>query len=302
MPTLWHEVMVQLLRDEPRLAVALAGRLVPMPRSGRARLEPADFAQPVAPAMQADAAVRLVDRHGRPRMGLVVEVQLAIDRRKWRSWPLYVASLHARLGCAAYLLVLAPDRHVAGWARRPITTFQPNAPFVPLVLGPDEIPRVVDVAAARQSPQLALLSALVHAHDAGSLDVALAGMAAADALRRIDAERAAFYHEVICQKLGARLLAELERAMQVKGFEFKSAFARKHRAEGRVEGRVEGRGDVLLKQLELRFGPPSPEVVARVRQADTATLDRWVEQILTAASAAELFAASAADATGGEAE
>ena|SRR5690242_2911824 len=43
----------------------------------------------------------------------VVEVQLRIDRRKRRTWPVYVATVHARLHCPVALLVICPDRAAA---------------------------------------------------------------------------------------------------------------------------------------------------------------------------------------------
>ena len=54
------------------------------------------------------------------------------------------------------------------------------------------------------------------------------------------------------------------------------------RAKGRAEGRVEGKAETLLRQLALRFGPLSEEVVARVRQGDLQALERWTASILTA--------------------
>ncbi len=54
------------------------------------------------------------------------------------------------------------------------------------------------------------------------------------------------------------------------------------RAEGRAEGRAEERAVILVKLLTLKFGPLAPEVQARVSAANTATVERWLERVLTA--------------------
>ena len=54
------------------------------------------------------------------------------------------------------------------------------------------------------------------------------------------------------------------------------------REEGREEGRREGQINLLLKQLELKFGPMSAELRNRIHAADSETLSMWSERILTA--------------------
>jgi hypothetical protein len=57
----------------------------------------------------------------------------------------------------------------------------------------------------------------------------------------------------------------------------------------REEGRAEGRAEMLLKVLELKFGQPSSETIARVRAANIEDLDRWVQRIISANSLEEVF-------------
>jgi len=61
--------------------------------------------------------------------------------------------------------------------------------------------------------------------------------------------------------------------------------------QGRLEGRQEGEAALLLRLLELRFGPLDETSGARVRRADAETLLRWGEKVLTAASLEEVFKA-----------
>ena len=54
--------------------------------------------------------------------------------------------------------------------------------------------------------------------------------------------------------------------------------------KGREEGLLLGRRATIRHQFRLKFGVLSDEVLARVESADAATLDRWEERILTAAT------------------
>ena len=59
--------------------------------------------------------------------------------------------------------------------------------------------------------------------------------------------------------------------------------------KGRQEGRQEGEALVLLRQIELKFGPPSATVRQRIRAADAETLLRWLERVLTADTLEAVF-------------
>ncbi|NBC33040.1 MAG: DUF4351 domain-containing protein [Alphaproteobacteria bacterium] len=65
------------------------------------------------------------------------------------------------------------------------------------------------------------------------------------------------------------------------------------RAEGLVEGRVEGRQeaqtDILVRQIERRFGPVPQDLRQRIDAADSATLDRWLDRILDAPTRDAVF-------------
>ena len=61
------------------------------------------------------------------------------------------------------------------------------------------------------------------------------------------------------------------------------------RQEGEQKGRLQGRQDLLLKAIALRFGKPSGEIEARVRQGTHEEVERWFEATLLANSADELL-------------
>jgi hypothetical protein len=54
------------------------------------------------------------------------------------------------------------------------------------------------------------------------------------------------------------------------------------RQQGWQAGRQEGVANVLLLQIERKFGPPSEAVRARITSADPETQLAWTERILTA--------------------
>ena len=60
-------------------------------------------------------------------------------------------------------------------------------------------------------------------------------------------------------------------------------------AEGIQEGRQEGESAMLLRQIALKFGPPDPSILHRIETADTDTLLRWAERILTATTLDEVL-------------
>jgi len=63
------------------------------------------------------------------------------------------------------------------------------------------------------------------------------------------------------------------------------------RVEGRAEGRLEGQAELLLVLLRTRFGELTPEVVTRVRSADSARLEAWATRSLSATRIGDLFGA-----------
>jgi hypothetical protein len=59
--------------------------------------------------------------------------------------------------------------------------------------------------------------------------------------------------------------------------------------EWKREGRKEGETNILLKLIELKFGKLSQEDRNSVQSADSETLLKWGDRILTADSLDELF-------------
>lgn len=175
MPSLSHDILVELFRNRPRLGGELLHACAGIDLSGdTVELGSSDLSQVVPTEFRADAVIVFRDRDKKAVAALVVEVQRTRDRDKRRTWPVYVAVLRARHDCPVTLLVIAPDPAVAQWARRPIELGHPGFTLHPLVASHDNIPKLEGLDEAKRAPELTVLSAIVHPE----LQIARAALAA----------------------------------------------------------------------------------------------------------------------------
>lgn len=116
MPSQLHEALLLLFRNRPTLAPELLRDAlhVELPQYTEARIDSADLTDVQPAEYRADLVVLLWK--GEPVLGIVVEVQLSADERKFYVWPVYVANLRARLKCPVCLLVVTADDATARWA------------------------------------------------------------------------------------------------------------------------------------------------------------------------------------------
>jgi hypothetical protein len=242
-PSFDHEILVELFRNDGRLAPELlrtcAGYQID---HARVELGSVDLSQVASTEYRADAVAILRDGDNHPVAGVIVEIQRQIDRDKQWSWPIYVATLRARLRCPAVLLVLVPTSDVAAWARREIDLGHPGFRLMPIVVDFHDIPRIVDRETASYLPELAVLSALAHPEPEIT-------QVAFDVLDLLPEERRRLYFDVIWRALPMNLRQLMEVHVQryeyqsdfARNYEFQSNFARKYYGQGREEGREEGR-------------------------------------------------------------
>ncbi len=227
-----HEILVELFRNRPELAVELIAVSVGLDaRPDRVELGSIDLSQVISVEYRADAVVLLRDRANDVISAVVVEVQTTTDVAKHLSWPQYITALRAREGCPVMLLVVATDEKVARWARKPIETGHPKFVLEPVVIGFDDVPMVT--GAPNETPELAVLSTLAHP----TVEVARVALAAIQAL---PTDRSTLYFDLILRALDPVCKAVIEAEM-MKNYEFQSAFAKKFYGQGRDEGREEGR-------------------------------------------------------------
>src|SRR5688500_11102975 len=106
MPSVQHELVVGLLRDDPRLICELLPTALGTDMTHGMELvdRSENITEIASPDYRADAVlVRTADERG-PAEAFIVEVQLQPDVRKRYTWPQYVSGLRARLECPVTLL------------------------------------------------------------------------------------------------------------------------------------------------------------------------------------------------------
>lgn len=94
---------------------------------------------------------------------------------------------------------------------------------------------------------------------------------------------------------GKKKPPELEELTEVRTMlaetvaEWQEEWKRQGLEQGLEKGRKEGQANILLKQLEFKFGKLNSKDRKRVQSADSKTLLNWGERILTANTMAEIF-------------
>lgn len=262
MPTLVHEAPLAVLREVPGLVPALLRDAlgIEVPAFATVDLDDAALTQAVPAELRADLVVQLRgDAPARdPVMGIVVEIQRQRDDRKRYSWPLYLAALRARLRCPTCLIVITADDGTARWAATPIDDLQPRSRLVPLVLGPDRMPRLTRVEAVRD-PWLAVLSALVHGDRAEGTDTLVAAI---DALAALPDDQSVICYHLLRSSLTRMPREALEKLMQLHiapGSELDRAIREDYERHG---------ARVFALRLMDRFGALEPEFRRRVLEQD----------------------------------
>ncbi|MBK9756910.1 MAG: hypothetical protein IPO88_26110 [Nannocystis sp.] len=207
MPSLAHHALVDLFREQPSLAPRLLARVhgLKLPRGVRYRLGDTNLDH-VHPAERRADLVLELRRGSHTLLVIVLEVQRRIDRHKHLAWLEYLVS--ARRRGPACVLVVSTSARVAAWAAQPFDLGPGNESLRVWVLGPQQIEAVTDIDAARESPGLAFLSALVHAkREPATLRAAVA------CLPSLGEERAELYYNLLTEHLPPELYPDLELQM-----------------------------------------------------------------------------------------
>ena len=116
-----HAALLLLFQNRPTLALELLHRAFGLGAEAAepAQIESVDVTEAMPAELRADFVVRYLG--GKKPLVVVVEVQRKRDATKRFTWPAYVALLRARFRTDVRLLVVAPERAVAQWCRRPDT-------------------------------------------------------------------------------------------------------------------------------------------------------------------------------------
>lgn len=224
---------------------------------------------------------------------LAVEVQLAPDENKRWSWPAYVANKRHQLRRNVQLVILTLEPFTARWAKQPIILDDTGFQLKPLVIGPKQIPLVLDAVMVAQHPELFVLSAM--AHGKGPKAQAISS-AAQNLPTGLDDAATEFYIELVLSHLSAAARRALEVWMN-PGWEPQTPFVqelRRRRLEAQhahEAGIKEGLSDALIRVLTARGLPVSEAVLRQIHDCtDTARLNRWLTRAVTATSAEDVVA------------
>jgi hypothetical protein len=282
MPSMAHELLVELFKTRPSLAAEILIEVlgVALPAYTEARLASIDLIEIQPAEYRADVVVVLHDG-GAPVRVIIVEVQLAKDFRKRRSWPAYVGVAHAKHGCLVDLLVVAPDPAVAAWCAEPIPLGPPGFVLTPPVLRRQAVPVVTDPAEAARRLELGMLSVMAHGKTEKGATIADALM---PAIAELDEERAKFLLDVVLNSVNHSTRRALEAMM--KGYEYQSDFAKTYVAQGRAEAAARA----VLTVLRVR-GITVPDTAREriVAQKDPDRLERWLEKAAVASSVSDVI-------------
>ena len=296
MPHRLHEAIVALLHGLPQTVpgiLVVTGDLSAAAATD-ARAERINFADAQPVEARPDLVVLCAGQQV-----LIVEVQLRVDPAKKLSWPVYAALARQRFGGTARVVVVTASARVARWAAEPIQVGGPSDLSHAVVLGPDTVPCITEIAQAIAAPGAAVLSAVVHAHSPTAVLAAMAGLHAVDTLAQ---ESKPYYNDLICGLLSAADLANLEAMMEQQEparptfIAVPKGYRPYQYAEARAEARGEARGEArALRQTLLAIAAARgvvvpPDVEARIAGCnDSAQLNRWIVLAATAAQVDQIF-------------
>jgi hypothetical protein len=292
MPTLEHNGLVEMFRENPSLAPHFLTLLfnVDVPLHTTVRVADTALDQLIPIEFRADLVLELRDAHGKIVFAIILEAQREQEPRKRYTWPVYVAVARAERECPTVALVVAVDADVAAWAAEKIDLGLARGAVQPLVLGPATVPVVKDPALAEREVELAILSAMAHGNGPDGLAVI---QTALDALGRLDREHAAVYFQIIWDVLREPMQRALEALVMERQTEGKTEFppfAQRIFERGVHEGELKGLREALLRLLARAGIAVSEDERARIQScADPATLDRWIDSVLGAKTASEVL-------------
>jgi hypothetical protein len=158
----------------------------------------------------------------------------------------------------------------------------------PFVLGPDNVPVIVDEREAERDVPLAVLSAMTHGRGPQAAAI-LENLATA--LRTIDPDSAAVFVQFVDSCLADRQAQQMWRdLMTAIQYFWPHPLAEQVRDEGREEGRAEGWSAAILRTLQRRQIDVPADVRDRIlASTDLDELGTWFDRSHEIADARELF-------------
>ncbi|HEX3473990.1 MAG TPA: hypothetical protein VHT91_03055 [Kofleriaceae bacterium] len=155
------------------------------------------------------------------------------------------------------------------------------------IIGPETVPKLTDAAQATREPDLAMLSAFIHARR-NTPAARLIVSATLRGVSRLDPETALLYSMMVRNMLPPALRKELEKMPDLR--KYLSAAEQRTYDLAEARGKARAKAEGVLKILTKRGVTTSPLQRRQIEECtDLKTLDRWFDQALTAESVDELF-------------
>ncbi|MFI9718963.1 hypothetical protein ACIHFE_04795 [Streptomyces sp. NPDC052396] len=293
-----HEASHRIFQERPELLKPIFQILgVPYPAKADVEVLTPDVTEIRPLERRVDSVLRIKPPDGKWFL-LAIEAQGRRDKDKAVNWAYYLSFLAAKYQRPALLLVVCQDKATATWAAGPFELGVKEWTALslhPLVLGPGNVPEILDEEEAAQDLSLAAFSALTHGRS-GNLPAILEAVALA--LVTADRSSISYFSSLLEIGLGETPAGDAWRALMQNYFpgrgtlveEMLEAGREEGLAAGREEGRTQERAEAVLLVLEMRGIPTPPETQQRVKECtDLDTLGRWQKRAFSVATADELF-------------
>ncbi|GAA2628246.1 hypothetical protein [Streptomyces axinellae] len=305
MVTSRHETAHRIFQERPALLAPTFRLLgVSLPEDSSVEVLTPDATELKPIERRIDTVLRLRPRDGGKPTLLAIEAQSRCDPDKVESWAYYLGYLMAKEDCFALLVVVCQDKKTAEWAMGPFhlgpDDWQPLT-VRPLVLGPGNVPVIIDPEEAAQDLAMAAFTAVTHGKSPDNTAIL---EALAHALGRADSDTLKYYAELVESGLGEPRALKTWRALMQNGSYFpgrgtlveetflegQASGEAKGKAAGLAEGQVKERARSVLLTLKMRDLPVSDAQRTRVTSCtDLDTLDLWLERAFRATEAEQLF-------------
>lgn len=303
-----HEASHRIFQERHELLTPVFRLLgVPLPKNAAVEVLSPDATEIRPLERRVDSVLRIRPPDGEGFL-LAIEAQGRRDGDKEVSWAYYLSFLTAKYACPALLLVVCQDKSTAEWAVGPFrlgTEDWTALSLHPLVVGPGNVPQIIDPDEAAADLTMATFSAMTHGRNPDAKDIL---DALARALGTADPESVTYFSELLEIGLGetparetwrklmairtyfpgrGTLIEETLLAGEAKG---QAEGLAKGRVEGMTEGRLEERKQMVLLVLDKREIAVSDGVRGLVvGSTDLDALERWLERAFTVSAAEELF-------------
>lgn len=282
-----HDTPLKLCRERPEFATELARHLLD--------IELPDYDE-VLPYSESATDIEVRDLNcdnvavcrqgGENRMGIIVEVQREKSEGKLWSWPTYVADIRHRISAPVLLIAICPQPAVADWARESIL-LGPGSIVTPMVIGPEEVPKLTESSGTGELAEAFVMAALMHGHSADRREIF---QAARKELSYLQQEKGALYAQFILAFLDEEGREFLEALMEQDTYLYEERLLPKREARAEARGEVLGLREGLLLILENKGIGLTAAQRERVEDCtDTATLKQWLVRASEAQNALGVF-------------